>query len=59
MGGWKLVALRGKPWELYDLQSDRTETHNLAGSQPDRVEAMTAAYQAWAQRCGIADADSR
>jgi len=35
MGRWKLVAARGKPWELYDLESDRTETHNLAGRQPD------------------------
>ena len=53
------MALRGKPWELYDLQSDRTETHNLARQHPDRVEAMTAAYKAWAERCGVAKPDNR
>ena len=52
-GQWKLVAARGKPWELYDLESDRTETNNLASEQPDRVASLSTAYQAWAQRCGI------
>jgi len=54
MGRWKLVALRAKPWELYDLQVDRTETHNLAGLQAERVEAMAAAYDAWTERCSAA-----
>ena len=59
MGHWKLVSLSRKQWELYDLESDRTETHDLAGRQPDRVKTMTAAYQAWAQRCGISKPGSR
>ena len=53
MGKWKLVALRGRPWELYDMQADRTETHDLAEKQPDRVAAMAARYQAWARRCRV------
>jgi len=53
MGNWKLVALKGKPWELYDLKTDRTETNDLAEEQPDRVRRMAAAYQAWAERCGV------
>lgn len=59
MDRWKLVAARGKPWELYDLESDRTETHNLASQLPDRVELMSAAYQNWAQRCGIVNPNTR
>lgn len=57
MDRWKLVAARGKPWELYDLKSDRTETNDLASQLPDRVESMSAAYQTWAQRCGIVKPD--
>ena len=52
-GRWKLVALREKPWELYDLQSDRTESHDLASQHPDRVAAMSAQYDAWAQRTHV------
>ena len=50
-GRWKLVAKgpRG-PWELYDMAADRTEMHDLAAGQPDRVESMAAAWEAWARR---------
>jgi len=59
MDRWKLVAARGTSWELYDLESDRTETHDSAGQLPERVETMSAAYQTWAQRCGIIKPNSR
>lgn len=59
MDRWKLVAARGKQWELYDLESDRTETRDLIGQFPDRVETMATAYQVWAQRCGIHIPDRR
>lgn len=50
-GDWKLVR-RGiaGPWELYDLSSDRTEQENLAGSEPQRVAAMAADWEAWAEK---------
>jgi arylsulfatase len=54
MGRWKLVAARGKPWELYDLEADRTEMNDLAGGQPTRVREMSEAYKQWAKRVGIA-----
>ena len=52
-GDWKLVSQFPDRWELYNLADDRTELHNLAASQPDRVSAMIAAYEAWAQRCNV------
>ena len=36
---WKLVAVRGKPWELYDLEADRTERNDLASRYPETVAA--------------------
>jgi arylsulfatase len=51
-GKWKLVAERGKAWELYDLSKDRSETNNLAGKLPRRVKQMAAQYDAWAKRTG-------
>jgi arylsulfatase len=51
-GKWKLVALNKKPWELYDLDADRTELNNLASSQPDRVAAMSKMWDAWAAKVG-------
>ena len=45
VGDWKLVAARDKPWELYDLATDRTETRDLAGQQPERVREMSRRWQ--------------
>jgi len=52
-GKWKLVAANGKPWELYDLEADRTELHDLASEHPDQVDELTALYNGWARRCGV------
>ncbi|MCP5519490.1 MAG: arylsulfatase [Verrucomicrobiales bacterium] len=52
-GRWKLVALKGKPWELYDMETDRTELNDLAAEQPERVRALAAAYRAWALRTHV------
>lgn len=53
VGRWKLVA-KGPAgaWELYDMQRDRTELHDLAALQPDRVAEMSARWEAWARRTG-------
>ena len=51
-GDWKLVAERGKDWELYDLSRDRSETQNLASAQPEQVKELAELYDAWAKRTG-------
>jgi hypothetical protein len=52
-GKWKLVAKENQPWELYDLEADRTELHDLAAAQPERVKSMAAAWDAWAARADV------
>ncbi len=39
-GVWKLVAAKDEPWELFNLQEDRTESNNLAHRCPDIVLDM-------------------
>lgn len=52
-GRWKLLADHSQPWELYDLETDRTELRDLAAAMPDRVVAMSAKYSDWARRNGV------
>jgi len=40
-GNWKITALKGSPWELYDLTTDRAEQHDLATSQPDKLMELS------------------
>jgi arylsulfatase len=39
-GDWKLVAAANSPWELYDLRTDRSESHDLAASHPETVREL-------------------
>jgi len=52
-GKWKLVAAHGSPWELYDLEADRTELNDLAAGHPEKVNELKALYESWATRCGV------
>ncbi|OPZ04799.1 MAG: Arylsulfatase [candidate division BRC1 bacterium ADurb.BinA364] len=52
-GKWKLVALNHRPWELYDIDADRTETRNLANEKPALVRELSDAWEAWAERCEV------
>jgi arylsulfatase len=45
-GPWKLVAAKGDDWELFNLQTDRAETQNLAGRFPQRVEELERLWKA-------------
>ena len=67
MGKWKLVSKASKKrsflwdkldeiplagWELYDMEKDRTEMHNLADQYPERVKEMAAMWLEWANMSG-------
>lgn len=50
--GWKIVRPGERaPWELYDLNNDRSERRNLAAKYPKKVAELVKAYEAWARRC--------
>jgi arylsulfatase len=52
-GKWKLVASFNEPWELYDLEADRTELKDLSQVHPEVVRDLTIQYEAWANRVGV------
>jgi arylsulfatase len=52
-GRWKLVREFSQSWELYDVNHDRSELHDLAPAQPALVKDLAAAWQHWADRVGV------
>jgi len=59
LGKWKLVSKWSPPeknrWELYDIDADRTERKDLSGEMPEKVEEMSAMWQAWADKVGVVE----
>ena len=51
VGDMKLVAVKQQPWELYDLATDRCETHDLAAVRPEQVTALEATWDRMADEC--------
>lgn len=53
-GRWKLVwGVTAQKWELYDMQTDRTETTNVASLHPELVEQLKTAWRQWAKQTGV------
>lgn len=52
-GRWKLVALRHRPWELYDIASDRAEMNDLAAQHPKMVRRLSEAWEHWAEKSQV------
>lgn len=46
-GKWKLLALGGKPVELFDVDSDPNEQRNLIDDHTDLVASLTAQLNEW------------
>ena len=52
-GKWKLVAEHGKAWELYDLDADRIELHDVVRQHPEVATDLRDRYARWAKRVGV------
>ena len=37
-----------KRWELFDIEADRTEQHDLSGKHPEKVKELARLWSAWA-----------
>ncbi|RYX86435.1 arylsulfatase [bacterium] len=47
-GKWKLVSKFLDPWELYDIEADRTEQHDLVKENPQLARDLAARWDKWA-----------
>jgi arylsulfatase len=52
-GKWKLVAKENQAWELYDMERDRSELHDLSAKNPKKVAELAAKWDAWAARSDV------
>lgn len=56
-GDWKVVSMPaadgGRTWELFDLATDPAETRDLSASQPERLAALVALWEAYAAENGV------
>lgn len=48
-GPWKLTALRGQNWELYQIDHDRTEQIDVADQNPEVVARLARMWTEWAE----------
>lgn len=54
-GKWKLVQKWRGPWELYDLEADRTELRDVIAEHPGLAARLEAAWEKWASRSFVDD----
>ena len=52
VGEWKLVREHNQPWELYNLEQDRTELNDLADGDHHRAQKLADLYSEWMLRSG-------
>lgn len=55
LGKWKAVKRHPDNWELYDMESDRTELVNLATCHTETLNQLIEQYNWWAETAGVRD----
>lgn len=59
IGEWKIVSRFDYennielPWELYNMQNDRSETNDLSSGYPEKVKELETLYVEWADRVNV------
>jgi arylsulfatase A-like enzyme len=53
-GDWKLVREYEKPWELYNIATDRTELSDLSKTNATKRDEMIKKWEAWATKHQVA-----
>lgn len=54
-GQWKLVQRHKTAWQLFDMEADRTEQHDVFAQHPEIASRLEASWNAWAQRTYVDD----
>ncbi len=54
---FKLVKKYNQPWELYDMENDRTELNDLIGQNKPLEVELEKQYQDWTNTTGVLDWD--
>jgi arylsulfatase len=52
-GKWKIVARFKRPWQLFDMSRDRSETHDIAAQHRALVKKMAAQWSRWAMTSDV------
>lgn len=55
IGNFKLVRKFNQPWELYDMERDRTELDDLAMRNAPLASMLQREYEGWAEKAGVLD----
>jgi arylsulfatase len=53
-GRWKLVREYEKPWELYDIEADRTELNDLSKTHAAKKDEIVKLWETWAREHDVA-----
>ena len=56
-GNWRLTALAGGGWQLFDLEHDLSETNNVAAEYPEKVRELKTLWNTWAKSVGLSVAE--
>jgi len=54
-GKWKLVMRHREPWQLFDMEADRTEQHDVIKEHPEIASRLEAAWSGWAEATYVDD----
>jgi arylsulfatase len=54
-GNLKLVRRNRCPWELYDMETDRTELNDLSARNAPLLKKLESGFDNWAQDVGVED----
>ena len=62
-GNYKLVSKWSKSaeyaWELYNMDLDRSETKDLSGELPNKVQELELMWLSWAKKVGVRNWDTK
>ena len=53
-GKWKLVREYQRPWELFDIENDRSEMQNLASKEIEKKNELVEMWTQWASKNQVA-----